>query len=161
MTAYVIDTNVPIVANGKSIQASHECVIECLECLTEAMHSIVCIDSGLLVLDEYMRHLSLSGQPGAGDYFMKWVHQNQAVVDCVERVAITPTQNNSPSFEEFPDDGDLGEFDLSDRKFVAIAIGSKHSPSVVNATDSDWWENREALQRNGVVVRFLCPELFL
>jgi hypothetical protein len=28
---------------------------------------------------------------------------------------------------------------------------------VVNAVDSDWWEYREALERNGVRVECLCP----
>lgn len=160
MTAYIVDTNVPIVANENSQQASPECVTACIEMLETVVENTTSIDDGMLVLTEYMNNLSLAGQPGAGDFFMKWIHENQAVNDRVERVSITPTNTDSPSFEEFPDDPDLANFDLSDRKFVAVARESELDPVVLNAVDSDWWDDRIALKNNGVQVQFLCPEQF-
>jgi hypothetical protein len=53
----------------------------------------------------------------------------------------------------------LGGFDRSDRKFVAVARASAHGPMIVNAVDTDWWIYRVALQRHGVRVEFLCPDL--
>jgi hypothetical protein len=59
---------------------------------------------------------------------------------------------------EFPRDESLRCFDLSDRKFVAVARNSKNHPEIVNAVDSDWDSFRGPLLGNGVVVRCLCPK---
>ena len=53
----------------------------------------------------------------------------------------------------------LARFDRDDRKFVAVAVGCEPTAEVFNATDTDWWHHRVALEENGVQVRFLCPEL--
>lgn len=160
MSAYVVDTNVPIVANGNSPQASPECVLACVEMLETVVDNVTCIDDAMLVLDEYIRNVGLAGHPGLGHSFVKWVHDNQAVEGRVERVAITPANTDPPSFEEFPADADLATFDLSDRKFVAVALTSKLRPIVLNAVDSDWWNDRVALNKNGIQITFLCPEQF-
>ena len=65
----------------------------------------------------------------------------------------------SAAYREFPDDGELAGFDLADRKFVAVARAAGTHPPILNASDTDWWNDREALARNGVRVEFLCPEL--
>ena len=73
---------------------------------------------------------------------------------------LTPSSDKSREFEEFPLDPDLEGFDRSDHKFVGVALASTQSPTVLNAVDSDWWQYRKALRRNGVKVKFLCPEQF-
>ena len=87
---------------------------------------------------------------------MKWVFDNQANPAHCETVAITRTADDFENFAEFPDDPELALFDFSDRKFVAVALCSEHSPSVLNAVDSDWAHASEALERNGVKIEFLC-----
>ena len=62
-------------------------------------------------------------------------------------------------FVEFPEDQRLADFDRDDRKFVAVALASGASPPIVNATDTDWWEHRDALSEHSVNVRFLCTDL--
>ena len=52
---------------------------------------------------------------------------------------------------------ELADFDLSDRKFVAVALTHATNPPVVNATDSDWHHHREALLRHGVRIESVCP----
>jgi hypothetical protein len=61
------------------------------------------------------------------------------------------------TFLEFPKDPDLKGFDRSDHKFVAIVVASGEGAPVLDATDSDWWDYRDALMRNGVRVEFICP----
>ncbi len=160
MSAFVVDTNVAVVANGRSVQADPKCVLASLQALRNAMSSIVCIDDGLRILAEYMSNLSLAGQPGVGDAFMKWVHENQAVAERVERVQITDSATDPTDFDEFPIDAELNGFDRSDRKFVAVALASMYSPSVLNSVDSDWWDFREPLKRNGVRIHFVCDRQF-
>jgi hypothetical protein len=159
--AFVVDTNVPVVANGKAAQADPNCVLACIGAL-EAIRNreIIVLDDGMRILAEYLDHLSLSGQPGVGDAFVRWVWQNQAVLERCERVSITPRGDDPDDFEEFPRDPELSRFHRDDHKFVAVALTSRWEPAVLNAVDSDWWDFRKSLQRNGVRVQNLCPGQF-
>jgi len=159
MSFYVVDTNVPKVANGKSEQASAHCTLACIRALQDIIeHGIILLDEGSLILAEYMGNLSMSGQPGPGDAFMKWVWDNQGKADRCRRVKLTPKPDGPDSFAEFPDDPELKRFDRSDRKFVAVALASGKKPEILNAVDPDWQECLASLERHGVRVRFLCPK---
>ncbi|HMH54509.1 MAG TPA: hypothetical protein VK548_30010 [Candidatus Acidoferrum sp.] len=154
----VVDTNVAVVANRREA-VSPACVIACVAQITAITRDEkrVAIDLEGLILREYMKNLSLGGQPGVGDAFMKWLHQNQAVVERCEKVRITTMgTNNEPDFPAFPDDRALAAFDPADRKFVAVARAHPQAPPILEATDSKWWGWRDALQRHGVTVQFLC-----
>jgi hypothetical protein len=72
---------------------------------------------------------------------------------------ITPCKDDADDFEEFPTDPHLIGFDRSDRKFVAVTVASRLHPAILNATDTDWWCFRKTLERHGVPIVFLCPEL--
>ena len=117
------------------------------------------MDDNYLIFDEYRRHLSHSGQPGVGDAFFKWLWDNQANPRYCRQITITPLESDHTNFEEFPDDPELASFDRSDRKFVAVALASREFPMILNASDNDWWEHREAFARHKVNVQFLCPNL--
>jgi hypothetical protein len=159
MSAFVVDTNVPVVANGRSVQADPECVLACLAALQSIRtDGIIVLDDGLRILGEYMNNLSMSGQPGAGDYFMKWVWDNQYVSSHCRRTTIRERNGADDDFIEFPDDPDLAAFDRSDRKFVAVALASDLKPPILNAMDSDWRDFGIALARHGLNVRNLCPQ---
>jgi len=107
--SYVVDTNVGMVANEKSDRASPQCVFTCVKRLLE-LHSRcrVVLDEGDLIIDEYRRNLSLSGRPGAGDAFMRWLWDNRFNSEHCERVEIHPRDNPSgPDYREFPDAPEL------------------------------------------------------
>ena len=78
-TGVVMDTNVAIVANGKTGHASKSCKRACIASLRRIRdeHRLLLDDRGL-ILAEYQKNLSFSGQPGAGDFFFKWLFDNQA-----------------------------------------------------------------------------------
>ena len=154
----VVDTNVPVVANGKAEQADLECEYACVRKLIEIQseHRTL-LDDKQLIFKEYRRRLSHSGQPGVGDAFFKWLWENQRNQEHCRIVPVTVS--NDCEFAEFPDDPRLGSFDTDDRKFVAVALSSETDPQVLNAVDRDWWDHRQALAENGVNVLCLCPEL--
>lgn len=159
----VVDTNVPKSANlALEIEKYHEeDIFSCIEqCIKSVNHVI---QKGKLVLDEdgeifqeYKNQLSLKGQPGMGDAFIKWVHDNQWKANKVNRVKITKTRD---SFVEFPSNTELSNFDKSDRKFIAVANAHPKNPTVLQAVDSKWWGYREVFRSEGIKVMFLCPEL--
>ena len=157
-TAVVIDTNVAVVANGEAEQARVECQRTCIAKLVEVMSGCrILLDNRGLMLAEYRKNLRQSGQPGTGDAFFKWLHDNQANVRYCLKIAVA--MHGGRGFEEFPDDPALAGFDVDDRKFVAVSLASGLSPVLFNASDTDWWQFRDELALHGVLVFFLCPEL--
>jgi len=157
MSYFVVDTNVPLVANGKSHQASLNCAFRCGQKLREIMQNhVLVLDDGWLIINEYGNKLSPTGQPGLGDEFLKWVLINQGNLQRCEKVKITPTMEGS--FAEFPDDESLSTFDSSDRKFAAIALTHPEKPPILNAVDSDWKDFEIAFKDIGITIIFLCPD---
>lgn len=156
--AVVIDTNVLVVANGEHV-AGIECISECVDALRVARERTVLIDDAHRIFRQYRTYCSHSGQPGVGDAFFKWLWDNQANVAHCITVQLTPSDQHEVNFTEYPADEELSMFDPSDRVFVAVAVASGRDAEILNATDTDWWHARAALERNGVVVRFLCPDL--
>lgn len=154
----VIDANVPAVANGITPQADDACLRNCLAELRRVQNECrLLIDDDWLIIKEYLGISNPTAGTGLGDAFVKWVLNNQMDETRIRRVVITAEPDRV--FEEFPDDPDLSSFDPDDRKFVAVALASGTSPNIVNATDTDWWAHRHALQRHGINIRFLCPDL--
>jgi hypothetical protein len=152
----VVDTDVPIVANRAAPQASPTCIAECSRRLEQIKdHERLVLDDDWRILREYMANLRSKGQPGPGDEFLKWVLTNRADPARCTIVRLTPQDD---SFVEFPEDPELADFDRSDRKFAAVAHEHPDHPPVLNATDSDWYHYREALERYDIHVDFVCPD---
>ena len=156
----VVDTNVAKVANGReeSPQASPNCVNMCinrLEGIIRGEEKLV-LDNRWIILGEYMRNLHSSGEPGAGDRFLRWVLVNKD--DRCDLVPITPVDGSESEFEEFPDDPALHCFHKKDRKFIAVACAHLERLSILQAVDSKWWRLRDTLRENGVTVEFLCKD---
>ncbi len=158
----IVDTNVPVVANGRSEQVSIECVLACARQLQQIRtEGRLVLDDQWHILREYMANLHPRRQPGVGDAFLKWVLNNIANPMCVETVPITPCNPDDldgANFQEFPNDPALAKFDPSDRKFVAVAVAHPRHPRIMNATDRDWWAFKDTLRAHGVEVEFLCDE---
>ena len=154
--AVIVDTNVAVVANGQSPQASSNCVDTCinrLEGIVRGEEKLV-LDNGWIILGEYLRNLRSSGEPGAGDSFLRWILMNKD--DRCDLIHITPVDGSENEFEEFPDDPALNDFDPDDWKFVAVAITHPDKPPILQAVDSQWWDFRDAFHRNGIMVEFIC-----
>jgi len=157
----LVDTNVPINANlatnpDPGSDVPDECVLACVEAIDHVIKKGgLVLDSNDEIFTEYRSNLSLSGQPGVGDGFMKWVHDNRWQFPDVDRVTIT---KNGNSYDEFPEHDGLTQFDNSDRKFIAAANAHPAKPPVLQATDSKWWGWKDALQEVGITVRFLCSD---
>lgn len=155
----LVDTNVPKTANlatqpNPTTDVSDECVMACVCAIDHVIKKGgLVVDAGDEIFDEYMKQLSLKGQPGVGDHFMKWVHDHRWTLPDSDRIIIT---KNGNSYDEFPDHEDLANFDNSDRKFVAVANAHSAKPPILQATDSKWWGWKDALEKAGIKVRFLC-----
>lgn len=155
MTRWVVDTNVPIVANGHGVEKHpvnpncRKAAIEFLVRILDNKEKIV-LDNGGEVQKEYNRNLQSSGrQPGVGDRFYHEVLRNPMMI---ERVDLPKRRNGE--YRDLPQDVIDSGFDRSDRKFAALA--KRESAPVVNAVDSDWLDAQSLLAANGIRVKFLC-----
>ncbi|RLE19093.1 MAG: hypothetical protein DRJ14_01685 [Acidobacteria bacterium] len=157
----ILDTNVPKTANraldSTSIpQGFRPCVLACIEAVEHVVKKGgLVLDSNDEIFTEYRNNLSLSGQPGVGDLFMKWVHDTHWRLPESDRVKITA---NGASYDEFPEHMGLRNFDNSDRKFVAVANAHPAKPPILQATDSKWWGWKTALQEVKITVHFICRD---
>jgi predicted nucleic acid-binding protein len=156
MSRVVVDTNVPIVANGRP-DAKNSALpsIACREAAVKRLQQILVSERVLLDLAgeiqaEYRTRLNASGQPGVGDRFYQAI-LNSAPSRIV-RVELPKLEDGE--FEDLPRVLIETNFDPSDRKFAALA--KREQAPVINATDSDWLNQRETLEENGIRVEFVC-----
>ncbi len=155
----VVDTNVPKTAN-RSINPANipDDLVDCVDACVDAIEHVInsrglVLDDGDEIFEEYRRQLKMKGQPGVGDRFMKWVHDNRWRLPAANRVKITKTAN---SYLEFPAHVGLSRFDPSDHKFLAVANAHPEKPAILQAVDSKWWGFKDALTDAGITVHFLC-----
>ena len=152
MTTCVVDTNVLVVANRRGTHADEECRERCVEELEHIVkHCVVVVDCGDLIVEEYMKRASFR-PPGVGDKFFKHVYNNRFNPARVRRVRITRNDDDRQGFEELP----MNTLDRADRKFLATAVVG--NAPILNATDSDWDEQKELMTEVGVEVRQLCRQ---
>lgn len=153
---YVVDANVPIVANGSSIEDDEgEVSIDCRLAAVEFLQHLLSTDK--IVLDdageiqtEYRRHLNPAGQPGVGDRFLQEVLNSSP--QRVLRVALPKLA--SGEYQSLPMAVIAAGFDPSDRKYAALA--KQEQIPVANAVDSDWVHHLALLTANGIDVHFVC-----
>jgi hypothetical protein len=156
MSRFVVDTNVPIVANGRSApkdgrQPSAEARLSAIRFLERVLaNGRILLDAEGDVQAEYHRHLNPRGQPGVGDLFYLTVLHS------------APRRTERHSLPKRPD-GEYADcpqalinagFDPSDRKFAALA--RQQSTPVANAIDTDWLHHRSLLRSCGITVHFVC-----
>lgn len=157
----LVDTNVPKTANlatqpDPDSDVPEECVLACINAVEHVIKQRgLIVDAGDEIFNEYRHKLSMKGQPGVGDAFMKWVHDHRHNPKYCDRVTITKTED---SYDEFPDHDGLDNFDKADRKFVAVANAHKEKPPILQATDNKWWGWKDFLAEVSITVDFLCPE---
>jgi hypothetical protein len=153
---FVVDTNVPIVANGRADPAngripSVECRLSTVEFLVEILETgKVLLDTEGEIQKEYHTHLNPSGQPGVGDRFYQEVFHSAP--NKIERHELPKGEDGE--YVDLPAPLIEVNFDLSDRKFVALA--KRMTATVANAIDSDWLIHRQAILKAGIHVRFVC-----
>ena len=99
----------------------------------------------------------MAGQPGLGDSFVRWIHDNRGREELVQIVGLTLPDGHG-DFAEFPKHPELAKFDPADKKFVAVASAHADRPHILQASDSKWWGWKDSLASCGITVEFLCPD---
>ncbi len=163
MEGNVIHTNVLISANGIDTHAPLKCQSECIELLEQikSEKKLILLDSDRDIFDEYQRYCDLSGKPGVGDFFFKWLHDHSADASRVRSIDAKKSDQDDIVYEILKDIECLAGFDRSDRKFLAVAMTYEGQAVIHNATDSDWHAHRDCIAGiEGVSFNQLCPSIF-
>jgi hypothetical protein len=151
----VVDTNVLVIANHRD-GGSYSCANNCAQILLSIKkNGTIVLDGDDRILSEYRVYCCVAGQPGLGDSFVRWVHDNIGRRDLVQCVNITP-HLGPHQFQEFPEHDELAQFDPADEVFVAVSNSHPEHPPIVQAADSKWWGWKEALRERGIGVEFVC-----
>lgn len=154
MNRWVIDTNVPVVANGGG-DGERPVSLECREAAIHFLRQVldrndhIVVDHAGEIQKEYHENLNSGGQLGVGFRFYLRVLQDWILC---ERIDLPKRADGE--YADLPqaviDEG----FDRSDRKFAGLT--KRERIPVVNAVDTDWLEAQETLTANGIRVKFLC-----
>lgn len=116
------------------------------------------IDAAGEIIAEYRNNLAAFKDPRAGNAFFKWLLTNEWNPQKVTHVVITVKADDNSKFNELPDPPDGVRYDPSDRKFLAVSAAHPEHPPVLQALDSKWWGWKDALEKTGVVIHFVCPD---
>ena len=164
MDAVIVDTNVIITANDKAEHASPDCVERCQQRIKQILdqQETSLVDDGWRILNEYKRYVDLKTRKGIGDLFVKTLLQNLMRQPAIcTMVHITPLDGSDTDFAEFPTAEALNDFDVADRKFIAVAIAYERAhnekATILQALDRKWEPFRNAFEQEGVQIDFLCP----
>ena len=99
----VVDTNVPLTANGANPEAPSDCVASSAKALQAVMASgHLFIDDGRRIVGEYCNKLKTKGEPGPGDRFLKWLLTHEYAEQRVTQVKITQQPDDDEDFVELP-----------------------------------------------------------
>jgi hypothetical protein len=153
---FVVDTNVAVVANGRSDEnggriPSIDCRFAAVEFLLELMETgTVLLDLAHEIQSEYRNQLRPSGQPGVGDQFYRTVLNSAP--NRIERIDLPKGEDGE--YSDLPRSLIKANFDRSDRKFAALA--KRTNAAVANATDSDWVIHHKTIIATGIQVKFIC-----
>jgi hypothetical protein len=115
------------------------------------------IDASGWIVEEYRNNLAPYGQPRPGNVFLKWLLTHEWGGTRVTRVTLTARAGDG-GFEELPPPPDGVRYDPADLKFLAVSAAHPEHPPVLQSLDTKWWGWREARDKAGVQIHFVCPD---
>ncbi len=148
MADCLVDTNVLIVASAAVEPRYADVTVDerRVEVVFDWLRQFRDDDGRRLVLDELWKiYDEYNNKLGAQHFGLQVVHHK--LQSCLRTV---PVDYDADGFARVPPG--LEVIDNSDKKFVAAALASPADIHIVNAADSDWREQADALGEHGVVV---------
>ena len=154
---FIIDTNIIIAANGGTDHLEEKETDKCKQFVSTLFeNSIISLDLQGEIFQEYFKYVDRRGQPGIGDYFVKYLWDRQNNIKYCEKVNIE--KNKKGIYKQFNKKEDLLEFDSNDQKFIAVYLGSKMNTIICNASDSDWENSKALLMKYNINVLEILKE---
>lgn len=106
------------------------------------------VDLTYRIISEYRGQIPPAGQSA------RWL--NQLETQPRDRLVEVIIQFDANGHAVLPPELEI--HDNNDRRFVAVALAHDPTPPIVNATDTDWAQERERLAAGGITMQELCPD---
>jgi hypothetical protein len=152
-----MDTNVPAKAatpiqecKDEELEMQRDCM-EYMKQFTENPDSKLVIDLDREILKEYYNRIPAN--TGVGKMFLDWLNAYVGRIDLDDFIKLE--KDSSGNYVMFPLESRTEEFDLSDRKFVALSRTHREHPPIIEAADSKWLGFKEVFAEYGVHIEFL------
>lgn len=153
----IMDTNVAV----KAATPEQDCKDEeldvrkkCIEFIGEFVknsESKLVLDLDYEIINEYRNRIPKN--TNLGQIFWRWFDTYIGVISLEDFLKLDKDADGN--YMMYPLDDRTKEFDLSDRKFVALARAHPEHPPIVEATDGKWLGYKEAFEEYGVHIEFL------
>lgn len=153
MADYVIDTNVWIQVDRSLVEVQSKAEIDCIDACRQWLRNFMSSEDRLIadesfeIFREYRRYVKASS-PQA----YEWLNALQRAPRSKLVEVVIAFDENKAAIIPFHMD------DEADRKFVAVALAHQPTPTIVDATDTDWEKDRDKLTTAGITVQELCPD---
>lgn len=159
----IVDTNVPLVAAGAHDAATVQCQLNCADFIDLLLEGAFCLvlDLGEEAFAEYSGNIHLDPPDASlASQFLWYILDNLGYPERIHRISLQVQDDGE--YTAWPRDSELANFDLADRKWVALARAFRQETGqyapITYAIERDWDKHRNALTRHGVELDYLCPE---
>lgn len=153
----IMDTNVAAKAatplqdcKDEELDMRRAC-IEFIQNLTRNPESKLVLDIDQEIMTEY-RHI-IPNETNEGKLFWRWLYTYLGKIDLENLIKLEKDEDGN--YLMFPMEERTREFDLSDRKFVALSCTHAEHPPIVEAADGKWLGFKEVFEEYGVHIEFL------
>ena len=149
----VVDTNVwaSVDKIPPKDKTEAECIKACIEWFQEFRQGDteykIAVDMAFKILTEYRGQIKKGGL--AEQYL------NDLLAQPIDRIEFVEVEYDENGHAILPDD--IMD-DLSDRKFVAVALHFDPPALIINALDTDWQKSKEKLEVADITIQELCPD---
>jgi len=156
MMKCIVDTNVPVKASCNpatcavnELEMVNAC-IDFIHMLIKNPDSKIVLDMDREIIREYEHNVEKTDM---GKQFFNWLYTYIKQMDIINDMI--KLEKIDDEYCAFPDDKELEDFDLADRKFVALARSHSENPPIIEAADGKWLQFVETLKKYNIEIKFL------
>jgi hypothetical protein len=153
MPDHVVDTNVLVVASlnvESEVPLSHRGdVIDWLSAYRHDPARRLVLDGQWRIWNEYKRNVENNADQNLGF---------KVVLEKLQNARFHTVEFDGQGHALLPNDLAAAVRDRDDRKFVAVALADNGKSTLVNASDTDWYDAEAGLKEHGIVVEQLIED---
>lgn len=153
----IMDTNVAAKAatrlaecKDEELDVQRKCM-EFVKNFVDNPESKLVLDADYEIAKEYRNRISM--KTDMGKIFWNWFNAYLSRISFEDYLKLD--KDSEENYVMFPLEERTKEFDLSDRKFVALSRTHSEHPTIVEATDGKWLGFKDVFEEYGVHIEFL------
>ncbi len=153
----IMDTNVAVKAATPQQDCKEEewemrkMCVDFIRNLVKNPNSKLVLDLGFEIIKEYRNRIPKN--TNEGQIFWRWFDTYIGRISLEDFVKLD--KDAEGNYKRFPLEDRTKEFDLNDRKFVALSRTHSEHPPIVEAADGKWLGFKEVFEEYGVHIEFL------